>query len=150
MRDYSGCPCPRPSGHQQKTLMFKFAPGKFVELGSHPDPINLNFLWNGENIPFQRKWRRMRDSNPRNLTVQRFSRPPLSTTQPTLQIVFNFSPKIQRLGGRILLDFKLVSMNRCRLLALLSAKSYSKHQIRLKSFYATLIYVLMMRCNDAS
>ena len=49
MRDYSGCPCPRPSGHQQKTLMFKFAPGKFVELGSHPSPINPNFLWNGEN-----------------------------------------------------------------------------------------------------
>ena len=31
------------------------------------------------------KWRRGRDSNPRTLAGQRFSRPPLSTTQPPLQ-----------------------------------------------------------------
>ena len=30
-------------------------------------------------------WRRERDSNPRNLSVQRFSRPPQSTTLPNLQ-----------------------------------------------------------------
>ena len=29
-------------------------------------------------------WRRERDSNPRNLSVQRFSRPPQSTTLPSL------------------------------------------------------------------
>ena len=29
-----------------------------------------------------KKWRWARDSNPGNLSVQRFSRPPLSTTQP--------------------------------------------------------------------
>lgn len=32
-----------------------------------------------------RKWRRERDSNPRNLAVQRFSRPPQSTTLPSLR-----------------------------------------------------------------
>ena len=32
-----------------------------------------------------RNWRRGRDSNPRTLAGQRFSRPPLSTTQPPLQ-----------------------------------------------------------------
>ena len=30
-------------------------------------------------------WRRARDSNPRTVSRQRFSRPPLSTTQPALQ-----------------------------------------------------------------
>ena len=30
-------------------------------------------------------WRRVRDSNPRKLSLQRFSRPPLSTAQPTLR-----------------------------------------------------------------
>ncbi len=35
-------------------------------------------------------WRRGRDSNPRTVARQRFSRPPLSTTQPPLQTV-NFS-----------------------------------------------------------
>jgi hypothetical protein len=30
-QDYEIRPVFRPSGHQQKTLMFKFAPGKFVE-----------------------------------------------------------------------------------------------------------------------
>ena len=34
-------------------------------------------------------WRRVRDSNPRKLALQRFSRPPLSTAQPTLQILSN-------------------------------------------------------------
>ena len=31
------------------------------------------------------KWRRARDSNPRRVAPQRFSRPPLSTTQPALR-----------------------------------------------------------------
>ncbi len=31
-------------------------------------------------------WRRDRDSNPRTLSGQRFSRPPLSTAQPSLHI----------------------------------------------------------------
>ena len=106
MRDYSGYPCPRPSGHQQKTLMLKFAPGKFVELDSHPSPIILNFFWNGGNVPFQKKWRRMRDSNPRNLTVQRFSRPPLSTTQPTLQIVLYFHSQDTASGRAYLTGFR--------------------------------------------
>ncbi len=33
-------------------------------------------------------WRRGRDSNPRTLTGQRFSRPPLSTAQPPLLVSF--------------------------------------------------------------
>src|SRR3569832_513218 len=38
-----------------------------------------------------RYWRRGRDSNPRTLAGQRFSRPPLSTAQPPLHIYpFNF------------------------------------------------------------
>ena len=36
------------------------------------------------NTSLQLKWRRVRDSNPRNLSAQRFSRPPHSTTLPTL------------------------------------------------------------------
>ena len=35
-------------------------------------------------------WRRVRDSNPRKLALQRFSRPPLSTAQPTLHIKLCF------------------------------------------------------------
>jgi hypothetical protein len=35
-------------------------------------------------------WRRARDSNPRTVARQRFSRPPLSTTQPALQKNSNF------------------------------------------------------------
>jgi hypothetical protein len=31
-RDYSGFPALALRGHQQTTLMFKFAPGEFVEL----------------------------------------------------------------------------------------------------------------------
>ena len=38
-------------------------------------------------------WRRERDSNPRNLSVQRFSRPPQSTTLPSLQKNTAFSQK---------------------------------------------------------
>ena len=34
---------------------------------------------------FKLFWRRERDSNPRYLAVQRFSRPPQSTTLPSLQ-----------------------------------------------------------------
>ena len=33
-------------------------------------------------------WRRERDSNPRKLSLQRFSRPPRSTTPPSLHIKF--------------------------------------------------------------
>ncbi len=40
--------------------------------------VNLAITWS---IP----WRRERDSNPRNLAVQRFSRPPQSTTLPSLR-----------------------------------------------------------------
>ena len=57
--------------------------------GSHPVLAFRHILWNGVNIPFQRIWRRARDSNPRSLSTQRFSRPPLSTTQPALQIISN-------------------------------------------------------------
>ncbi len=39
--------------------------------------IHRNFQWIF--------WRRERDSNPRYLSVQRFSRPPQSTTLPSLQ-----------------------------------------------------------------
>ena len=39
--------------------------------------------------------RRERDSNPRNLSVQRFSRPPQSTTLPSLQSIC-FSNALQR------------------------------------------------------
>ena len=39
------------------------------------------------------KWRRGRDSNPRTLAGQRFSRPPLSTTQPPLQCLSIFDLK---------------------------------------------------------
>ena len=38
-----------------------------------------------ENFRFRRFERRERDSNPRYLAVQRFSRPPHSTTLPSLQ-----------------------------------------------------------------
>ena len=34
-------------------------------------------------------WRRERDSNPRSLSAQRFSRPPQSTTLPSLQRIQN-------------------------------------------------------------
>ena len=44
---------------------------------------------------FQRLLRRERDSNPRNLSVQRFSRPPQSTTLPSLQSIC-FSNALQR------------------------------------------------------
>ena len=37
-----------------------------------------------------RFWRRVRDSNPRKLALQRFSRPPLSTAQPTLHKYIKF------------------------------------------------------------
>ena len=46
-------------------------------------------------------WRRERDSNPRYLAVQRFSRPPQSTTLPSLQnsfaraLLFKSDAKIQ-------------------------------------------------------
>ena len=39
-------------------------------------------------------WRRVRDSNPRMLSHQRFSRPPLSTAQPTLQSLISISKAV--------------------------------------------------------
>ena len=43
------------------------------------------------NLPFTLKnWRRERDSNPRSLAAQRFSRPPRSTTLPSLLIFILF------------------------------------------------------------
>jgi hypothetical protein len=59
-------------------------------------------------------WRWARDSNPGNLSVQRFSRPPLSTTQPAHQnshdarlekrrIITGLSPR-SSVGGLIFLD----------------------------------------------
>ena len=39
-----------------------------------------------QSADFQRLLRRKRDSNPRNLSVQRFSRPPQSTTLPSLLV----------------------------------------------------------------
>ncbi len=47
------------------------------------------------------KWRRGRDSNPRTLAGQRFSRPPLSTTQPPLQSLYTFD-KTQMCGYYII------------------------------------------------
>ncbi len=43
-----------------------------------------------------KKWRWARDSNPGNLSVQRFSRPPLSTTQPAHQNCAEASPDKER------------------------------------------------------
>ena len=40
------------------------------------------FLW----VQLGTTWRKVRDSNPRMLAHQRFSRPPLSTAQPTFRI----------------------------------------------------------------
>ena len=49
---------------------------------------NVKFaLKKSDKSDFFVNWRRVRDSNPRTLASQRFSRPPLSTTQPTLQYV---------------------------------------------------------------
>ena len=42
---------------------------------------------------FFRCWRWARDSNPGNLSVQRFSRPPLSTTQPAHQNLSRLPPR---------------------------------------------------------
>ncbi len=39
-------------------------------------------------------WRRGRDSNPRTVAGQRFSRPPLSTTQPPLQTLYELDRMI--------------------------------------------------------
>ena len=61
----------------------KFVPDEFVEPGSNPNPV-LHKQKMGHIGPFL-IWRRARDSNPRRFNPQRFSRPPLSTTQPALR-----------------------------------------------------------------
>ncbi len=64
--DLLQAPAFRPSGHQQKTLMFKFVPDKFVEsstFGSLRDyRMQIKYLVGMQ----KKKWRRERDSNPRN------------------------------------------------------------------------------------
>ncbi len=53
-----------------------------------------NFKNKEPNLPIRvglgSSWRRVRDSNPRKLALQRFSRPPLSTAQPTLHFSHRF------------------------------------------------------------
>ena len=48
-------------------------------------PLEIRHKKKSVNINVYTLWRRERDSNPRYLAVQRFSRPPQSTTLPSLQ-----------------------------------------------------------------
>ena len=48
-------------------------------------PLEIRHKQKSVNINVYTLWRRERDSNPRYLAVQRFSRPPQSTTLPSLQ-----------------------------------------------------------------
>ena len=60
-------------------------------------PANATTLTYNQKKPpkgrFFRCWRWARDSNPGNLSVQRFSRPPLSTTQPAHQNLSRLPPR---------------------------------------------------------
>ena len=76
---YSGHPVLCPSG--QSFAMLEPAPGGFVSSKSHSPSNKKGALFED---PFF-IWRRARDSNPRTVSRQRFSRPPLSTTQPALR-----------------------------------------------------------------
>ena len=73
-----------------------FALGKVCRTnrGSHPHPVK------GEKKPPRgtvSNWRWARDSNPGNLSVQRFSRPPLSTTQPAHLNCFAYAQAKRRI-----------------------------------------------------
>ena len=79
----SGHPWPSPFG---RTACGQIgSPADLSNRGSHPGPTHLK---NKKRAPLGTLflyWRRARDSNPRTVSRQRFSRPPLSTTQPALQ-----------------------------------------------------------------
>ena len=80
-RDYSGRPALHPSGRHLHSALSRSrrmcrtrGPNQILALHQiKKAPSGACFIW-----------RRARDSNPRTLSSQRFSRPPLSTTQPAL------------------------------------------------------------------
>ena len=51
------------------------------------DKVTDTYFINIKQLLKDSKWRRDRDSNPGNLAVQRFSRPPHSTTLPPLRAI---------------------------------------------------------------
>ena len=90
-------PQPRPCNHSAKTMQpprNQNATGAFCKAKNYPISSNARFFssnrprgYNTVRVKF--KTRRERDSNPRTLASQRFSRPPRSTTLPPLLEIFS-------------------------------------------------------------
>ena len=106
VKQQSECPCHKCTEQATDNLLFD---AFFCIFGQNKNP--RKFVIYRDLLLFSvLSQRKVRDSNPRNLAVQRFSRPPRSTTPPTFRrksnIVFpfcqifipNFSYPVSRIG----------------------------------------------------
>src|SRR5690606_18915399 len=75
----------RPFGAAPLRCAVPICSCKLVEPLGFSSMLSIRHKKAGNYVPAFFLWRRGRDSNPRKVALQRFSRPPLSTAQPPLR-----------------------------------------------------------------